>query len=249
MINHVRAVLRFSAFLCATAVIYASWWIGSAIVPNKQYWRQLAFKLWTSSFVKISGMTIEVIGAPPNPPFFLVVNHLSYVDIAVIRAVVTGVFVAKAEIDDWFVAGRLVRDMGNIFIDRQNRRDIPRAGRKILERLDEGEGVVIFPEGTSTKGEDVLPFNSSFLEFAAASGLPVSYASITYRTPSGGPTPSERICWWDDTAFIPHMIRLFSLKRYTAVIRFGDERVQDENRKKLAADLHDRVKENFIPML
>ena len=40
-------------------------------------------------------------------------------------------------------------------------------------RLDEGEGVMIFPEGTSTKGEEVLPFNSSFMEFAARTDLPV----------------------------------------------------------------------------
>src|SRR4051794_40125845 len=98
MISNARAAIRFLTFLCATTVIYACWWIGSLIVPNKLYWRQLAFALWTSSFVKISGMTIEVMGTPPRPPFFLVVNHVGYVDIAVIRAVVTGVFVAKAEI-------------------------------------------------------------------------------------------------------------------------------------------------------
>jgi len=249
MINYVRAVLRFPAFMCATVVMYATWLVGSFFIPNKQYWRQLAFQMWAGSFVKISGMTIEVIGTPPTPPFFLVVNHLSYVDIAAIRAVVNGVFVAKAEIDDWFFAGRLVRDMGNIFIDRQNRRDIPRAGKKIMERLDAGEGVVIFPEGTSTKGEEVLPFNSSFFEFAAAAGIPVSYASISYRTDPGGPTPSEMICWWDDISFMAHMFRLFSLKRYVAVINFGAEPLKGSDRKWLAASLHDRVKESFVPVL
>jgi 1-acyl-sn-glycerol-3-phosphate acyltransferase len=229
--------------------MYVSWLIGSIFVPNKQYWRQLAFTYWAGSFVKISGMSIEVIGTPPKPPFFLVVNHLGYVDIAAIRTVVTGIFVAKAEIDGWFIAGRLVRDMGNIFIDRKNRRDIPRAGREILERLDQGEGVIIFPEGTSTKGEDVLPFNSSFLEFAASTGLPISYASISYRTPAGGPTPSEIICWWDDTTFLHHMFRLFSLKKYVAVVTFGEEPVIGPDRKKLATTLHDRVKESFIPVL
>ena len=77
----------------------------------------------------------------------------------------------------------MVRDMGNIFIDRRNRRDIPRAGEEIIQKLSEGEGVIVFPEGTSTKGEDILPFNSSFFEFAARTDLPVSYVSISYRTP------------------------------------------------------------------
>ena len=249
MIKYIRAVFRFLAFACATAIVYVIWFIGSLVVPNKQYWRQTAFRFWSLSFVKIAGMNIEVIGQPPTPPFFLVVNHLGYVDIAAIRAVVTGVFVAKAEIDDWVIAGKLVRDMGNIFIDRKNRRDIPRAGKDILERIDEGEGVIVFPEGTSTKGENVLPFNSSFLEFAASAGLPVSYASLTYRTPEGGPTPSETVTWWEDIGLLPHMFRLFKLKSFTAVISFGSDLVRGHDRKKLAADLHDRVKEGFVPMM
>ena len=57
--------------------------------------------------------------------------------------------------------------MGNIYIDRTNRRDIPRAGELVIEALNRGEGVIVFPEGTTTKGDEVLPFNSSFLQFAA----------------------------------------------------------------------------------
>jgi 1-acyl-sn-glycerol-3-phosphate acyltransferase len=229
-------------------LIYVSWLAGSLVVPNKQYWRQLAFRLWAKSFVVISGMKLEVRGKVPQPPFFLVSNHLSYVDIGAIRAVVTGVFVAKAEIDDWFFAGRLVRDMGNIFIDRANRRDIPRAGEEILAKLDQGEGVVVFPEGTSTKGEAVLPFNSSFLEFAARAGIPVSYVTVSYRTPPGAPTPSETICWWDNTEFIPHMFRLFSLKEYTAVLDFGESEIRSSDRKQLAAMLRERISERFVPV-
>ncbi len=194
-------------------------------------------------------MKIEVIGTAPKPPFFLVTNHLSYVDIPALRLAANGIFVAKKEVQDWFVAGPIIRNMGNVFIDRKNRRDIPRAGEEIIKKLNEQEGVIVFPEGTSTKGEDILPFNSSFLEFAAKTGLAVSYASIRYATPEGGPTPSERVCWWDDTGFLMHLWRLFSLKTFTAIIDFGDEPISDPNRKELANHLREKVKERFIPML
>ena len=240
--------IKFLAFVAATLGLYSAWFIGRPFIPNKVYWRQLAFGLWTKSFVRISGMDIEIVGRVPHPPFFLVCNHLSYVDIAALRAAVCGVFVAKAEIQSWLLAGRIVRDMGVIFIDRTNRRDIPRAGAQIIERLNAGEGVIVFPEGTSTKGDDVLPFNSSFLEFAARTDLPVSYASITYRTPEGEPSASDMVCWWEDISFVAHMVRLFRLRRFTATITFGEEPVLNVDRKALATELRTRVRETFVPV-
>jgi len=194
-------------------------------------------------------MNIEVRGTPPQPPFFLVTNHLSYTDIAAIRTVAKGIFVAKGEIQSWPLGGRIVRDMGTIFIDRTNRRDIPRAGELITSRLEKGEGVVVFPEGTSTKGEKVLPFNSSFLEFAARGDVPVSYASISYTTPEGEMPASLAACWWEDISFFAHLWRLFHIREYTAIIKFGSEAIVDPDRKQLAAELRDRVSELFEPVV
>jgi 1-acyl-sn-glycerol-3-phosphate acyltransferase len=247
--RQIRSAFRFLLFTAATLGLYGIWFLVNIFVPNKIYWRQVIFGTWTKSFVRISNMKIEVIGIPPTPPFFLVTNHVSYADMAALRAVAKGIFVAKSDIEAWPVGGRIVRDMGTIFIDRGNRNDIPRAGELVLERLNAGEGVIVFPEGTSTKGEEVLPFNSSFLEFAVRSGTAVSYASISYRTPPGEMPASTAVCWWDDISFAAHMWRLFSVSEYTAVLNFGDERVSGDDRKLLARELHQRVEASFTPVI
>lgn len=245
----IRSTFGFVVFVLFTLGIYSAWWLGSWIIPNKTFWRQLIFKNWAKGFAAIAGMKVEVIGTAPKPPFFLVCNHLSYVDIPALRLAVDGVFVAKKDIEDWPVAGKIIRDMGTVFINRSNRRDIPRAGAEIIRRLDDGEGVVIFPEGTSTKGEEVLPFNSSFLEFAAKSGIPVSYCALRYETPIGEMRASDAVCWWDDTTFLDHLRRLFGVSGIRAIVTFGEEPVTDPSRKVLAHELREKVREKFIPVI
>jgi 1-acyl-sn-glycerol-3-phosphate acyltransferase len=247
--KNIRAAIRFITFLGMTFGIYGTWWLGALFIPNQQYWRQLIFRTWSRWFVRISNMKIEVIGTPPQAPFFLVCNHLSYTDIPTIRAVVEGVYVAKGEIESWFLAGKMVGNIGNIYVNRQCKRDIPRAGLKVLNALESGEGVIIFPEGTSTKGEEVLPFKSSFLEFAAQTSLPVHYAALSYRTPLDEPPPSYSVCWWDETGLAEHLWRFFRLKEVTAIIAFGEEPIQKDNRKELAKELWKAVAEKFIPVL
>jgi hypothetical protein len=95
----------------------------------------------------------------------------------------------------------------------------------------------------------VLPFNSSFMQFAAETDLPVSYASISYRTPEGGPSASDAVCWWDDTPFVNHMLRMFSLPGFTAIISFGEQPILSNDRKQLAGELREKVRERFIPVL
>ena len=94
-----------------------------------------------------------------------------------------------------------------------------------------------------------MPFNSSFLEFAAKNNLPVSYASISYKTFDKDVKASDFVCWWEDISFAEHLLRLFRLKGFTAIITFGDEPLIKTDRKELAHELREKVKEKFIPVI
>src|SRR5688500_5862683 len=112
--NFIRASIRFPVFVVSTLLLYYTWWVLAFVVPNKVIWRQVTFHAWCRIFAIIAQMKIEVIGTPPKPPFLLVCNHLSYVDIPALRLAANGIFIAKSDIEDWFVAGPIIRNMGNI---------------------------------------------------------------------------------------------------------------------------------------
>jgi 1-acyl-sn-glycerol-3-phosphate acyltransferase len=101
--KYLLASIRFAIFVFITLFLYLVWFVGSFVIPNKLFWWQMLFRLWAISFIKIAGVEVEVIGTPPRPSFFLVCNHLGYVDIPLLRAIVDAVFVEKKKLktDSW----------------------------------------------------------------------------------------------------------------------------------------------------
>jgi 1-acyl-sn-glycerol-3-phosphate acyltransferase len=250
--RNLRAVFRFIAFFVWTLGMYALWYIRAFFVRGEKAkirWRQFILRNWARGFVRIANLKLTIIGTPPEPPFLLVSNHVSYMDIGALRSAAECIFVAKADIESWFVAGTIIRDMGIIFINRENRRDIPRAGAKIVDALEGGEGITIFAEGTTSNGAGVLPFKSSFLEFAASRDLPVHYASISYETPANEPPASEAVCWWrEESDFATHLFEMFKMRSFNGTITFGSSPVHTPNRKELAQNLHEAVSAQFTPV-
>lgn len=246
----VRAILRFAAFVFLTFGIYALWWTGAFFISDEKRkinWRRFILRNWARGFVCIANLNLEIKGNPPEPPFLLVSNHLSYMDVAALRSVIECVFVAKADIEGWLMAGTMIRNLGIIYINRENRRDIPRAGAKVIEALERGEGVVVFAEGTTSNGSRILPFKSSFLEFAAERDLPVYYSTVSYETLPGEIPASESVCWWrEESEFVPHIFELFKMPGFRGSITFGDEPIISSNRKELAEKLHQAASEQFI---
>ncbi len=194
-------------------------------------------------------MEVSVIGEAPKLPFFLVSNHLSYMDIVALSSVTDCVFIAKSEIAGWAGVGRMARGIGTIFIERTNYQDLPRVISRIEQALAEGKGIILFAEGTSGMGDRVLPFSSALLEPAARLGVPVSYASIRYTTPPTEMPAYRAVSWWGEMTLMPHLIELLKVPAFNASIRFGSERICERDRKILSRRLWNAVSESFVPMV
>lgn len=253
VVRHARSVARLTVLSGATAAIYAVFLVGAALSfwsPKlAQRWRYGVFRAWARTVAAIAGMDLRVEGAVPRQSFLLVSNHLSYVDIIAYSCVLGCTYVAKSDLASWPVVGMLCKSMRVIFIDRARRADVVRVGTLVEDAISAGEGVVIFPEGTSTMGDDVAPFKPSLLDFPARTGLPVQFAAVSYAVPAGEPPAHMSICWWGDMTFGKHLYELFQLSGFTATIRFGGEPVLDSDRKSLAEALHAGVRGEFEPVV
>jgi 1-acyl-sn-glycerol-3-phosphate acyltransferase len=247
-----HAAARLFALCLLTAALYAVWVLGTALLyvskRARARWRGLLFRLWGRATAAAIGMRLDARGVAPRPPFLLVVNHLSYADVVALAASCECMFVSKKEVAMWPVVGRLCRSMKTIFVDRRSRRDIPRALSLIEAALDAGAGVVLFAEGTSTRGRRVLPFKSPLLEAAARRGLPVHYASLSYRTPPGEAQAETSVCWWGDMTFPKHFFGLLKLRGFRADLAFGEEAIVEGDRKALAGRLWAEVVARFVPV-
>lgn len=253
MIVRIRALIRLIAFLLATVGVYSLWLLGHMVVGRQPYpalkWRNFVFRLWARYVRAIVNMRLTVEGEPPRCPFFLVSNHLSYVDVIALGSLMDCTFVAKSDIEHWPMLGYMGGRLDNIFIDRANAGDLPRVVGLIDKVLDEHKGIVLFAEGTSTQGAEVLPFLPSLLDPAARRNFPVSYASISYRTPPDQPPAHMCICWWGGMSFRKHLFALFHIPSFEATVRFGTAPIRARNRKALAKQLHQAVVEQFEPVV
>lgn len=243
------AICKALAFSLATIGFYLLWLLVAPVAyfQAPQRWRNFIFRNWAKTIVQVLGIKIRTNAIVPATPFFLVSNHLSYLDIVVLASQIDCVFIAKREVKSWPVFGLLSRSMDTIFIDRTRAADIPRVNALIAATLQRGQNIVVFPEGTSTKGADVLPFKPSLLEPAARGNFPVAYASISYRTPPGEMPAYLSVCWWGAMTLMPHLWGVFRLSSIDATVTFGRETLSAADRKELARRLHEAVTTIFTP--
>jgi 1-acyl-sn-glycerol-3-phosphate acyltransferase len=168
----------------------------------------------------------------------VVSNHLSYLDIVILSAVMPALFISKIEIGSWPFFGTLARMGGTMFINRSSRASAAAVASDMAERLRSHLRVLLFAEGTSSDGTQVLRFHSSLFEPAVAQQIPVTAAAVRYVIEDGG---QERdLCWFDDTLFLPHIWKALATRGFFAEVKFGEPRVYPD-RRTAAAVTHEEV--------
>jgi 1-acyl-sn-glycerol-3-phosphate acyltransferase len=143
--------------------------------------RQERIRWWSQKMLAVLGIAFEQHGTPADGGSLLVANHISWLDIMAIHAVVPRArFVSKADVKAWPLVARLVDSAGTLYLERERKRDALRVVHAVAAALSAGEVVAIFPEGTTSTGHRLLPFHANLLQAAIATATPVQPVALRF---------------------------------------------------------------------
>jgi 1-acyl-sn-glycerol-3-phosphate acyltransferase len=158
---------------------------------------RLALKArWSRQLLDTLGVRLLATGAPLDGGLF-VANHISWLDIFAINAIAPTAFVAKDDIRGWPVIGWLCVRTETIFLERGSRAAAQRTRQHLVEELRRRHRIGVFPEGTTTYGDQLLPFHSALFQSAIDAGARVVPVALHYR--EAGDRPSVAAAYVGDT--------------------------------------------------
>ncbi len=246
--GHVRAALTLPLFSVAAFILILLY------LPTRRFgWRlagllQVIFHrlaLWTL------GIRLHVHGRPTaERPLLLAANHASWIDISAYSAVMPLSFVAKREVGTWPLIGFFARLQRSVFIDRTRRGTTADQADSIGRRLADGDVIMLFPEGTTSDGNQVLPFRSALfgaaraaLDEAGVEAVAVQPVAIAYTHMLGlplGRSGRSVVSWVGDQDLMPHAREMLAASDFDVSIMFGEpirfDRAADRKKVSLEAE-------------
>jgi lyso-ornithine lipid O-acyltransferase len=204
------------------------------------------------------GIRIREIGTrSQDEPLLILANHASWLDIIVITSLTPAVFVAKKEVAGWPIFGWLAKLQRTVFIDRERRHRTGAATQEIADRLNGGDAVVLFAEGTSSDGNRILPFRSALIgavhhaignstHHDRVTVQPLSLAYVNLNGVPLGRAFRSRVAWYGDADLMPHLIGVCAAGAVDVTVSWGEPVSYD-----MSADRKDiaRVAEQSVRML
>ncbi|HET8729480.1 MAG TPA: lysophospholipid acyltransferase family protein [Alphaproteobacteria bacterium] len=219
-----RGILRLTAYLAWTALLIP---VQAVAIACRLPVRDSLPRFYHQACCRIVGLRLDVRGkVSATRPTLFVSNHSSYLDIMVLGALIEGSFVAKTEVGTWPLFGLLAKLQRSVFIDRRPR-NADRHRNSLQDRLEAGDNLILFPEGTSSDGNRTLPFKSAL--FAAASieagGRPIRIQPVSVTATRLDGIPLGRAfrsvyAWYGDMDLAPHLWQMVGMGDLTVAVEF-----------------------------
>lgn len=240
--RHVRASLRLLRVLMH--LLHGLWTIQWVFPKLSASQKEQRVSDWAQALLAHLAIKLVVNGSPPlDGPVLLVANHISWLDIVVMHAARHCRFVSKAEIHHWPVVGGLADAAGTLYIERESRRDAMRVVHRMAERLQAGDVLAVFPEGTTGDGSTVLPFHANLIQAAIAAHAPVQPVALHFADRVTG-AKSFAPCFVGDDTLMQSVWRTLTAPNLEAVVSYGaPQTAEGRDRRAWAVDLRAAVVE------
>jgi lyso-ornithine lipid O-acyltransferase len=203
-VSALRATFIAIGFLLLTLPLMPLQWL---LLQLDLSWARQLPHLYHKLVCRLLRVTITVEGHVPKAGL-IVSNHVSWLDIPVLTAICPVTFIAKKEVERWPLFGALARLQNSVFVDRESRQSTGPSRDTIVEKLEAGQTLVLFPEGTSYNGRLVKPFKSSFFGAVEHGTVPVYPVTLIYLSQSGLPLNLRQrpgVAWFGDMEMLPHL--------------------------------------------
>lgn len=195
---------------------------------------------WSGSLLDALGVDVEADLTHLAPGVLLVANHISWIDIFVINAVLPSSFVSKEEVRHWPLIGWLAARNDTVFLRRGSRGHAKVINEEIGGLLAKGRHVAVFPEGTTTDGRSLLHFHAALLQPALTAGHAILPVAISYWEVDGQRSLAPR---YDGDISLGECTRaVLGRKRLIARLVTTPLRGQrGEDRKQVAAEAREAI--------
>lgn len=222
------------------------------VAPKLASWIAYA---WQFAARRILGVRTILHGRPADGPVLYLANHVSWLDIVVLSRAAPLSFIAKADVARWPVFSWLAKWQRTIFVERDKRSRTGLVVSDMVARLEAGERLVLFPEGTNSDGWHVLPFKSALIGAVVEAArnmdddgvmLEVQPVALAYTHLGGlplGRLEDNKVAWLGDVDLIPHLWEVLAGPILETHLYFGDPVRVDAttNRKHLTRDMENEV--------
>lgn len=244
-------------FLFFVLVALVHLWISVFALSNR--WQVISRLNRSFTFLVrlLLGINVSVSGEEGNLErggYVIIANHVSYVDGIVLASIFPIVFVSKSEVKKWPIVGQWNLLCGTIFIHRQRKGLVAGMVREMTRKLKQEANILLFPEGTSTNGERILPFQTVPLAAPLRSRSIILPVTITYKSIEGHPVSAanrDAVYWYGDMDFVSHFWRLLALRSIDVLVTIQPKiecfryPISSAGRKKLAEDCYNSVLGRF----
>lgn len=177
--------------------------------------RERLKRRWSRQLLALLDIRIEFAGDPARiGTSLLVANHVSFIDIFVIDAILPSTFVAKSDVAKWPLIGWLCRRTDTVFIERGSRKAAHRTRQQMLTALGAGRRLAIFPEGTTTAGDRLLPFHAALFQSAIDAAVPLHALALSYHGADG--LRSAAPAYIDDISLLACLTTVLEARGLTA---------------------------------